>query len=149
MAECIATGKTTDAEQRYKLKTTGCLGVKKLEDHGKLPFDHPAINKLSEPIHYIKNSKNELYNIVKVGKSKSETCKADAMRLSRNLAYMIAQHTLCILEMKTVPYKSSKLLQRQVLNITGITTNGHIGLWCQVKSWMEEEKIQEQLQKHN
>jgi hypothetical protein len=43
-------------------KDPGCLGAKK-PDHGELPIDHPAIDKLSDPIHYIENYKSELYNL--------------------------------------------------------------------------------------
>jgi hypothetical protein len=75
-----------------KQKRARNLGKKK-EDHGELPMDLPAIDKLLDPIQFIKTYKSKLYNLVTLAKSKSKTCKADAMRLSMNLAYMIAQHT--------------------------------------------------------
>ena len=81
----------TKAEQIYALMVEGHLGTKK-GDHGMLPIDHPAIDKLSNPIYYIKKYKSELYALVTLPKSKSETCKADAIRLSQNLAYMLVQH---------------------------------------------------------
>jgi hypothetical protein len=62
-------------------------------DFGELPLEHPEIVKLSGPIHYVKNYKGELYKQVNMPKKKNETCKAGAMQLSHNLAYMLAQHT--------------------------------------------------------
>jgi hypothetical protein len=62
-------------------------------EHWELPLAHPEIEKLSDPIHYVKNYKSKLYNLVALAKSNSETCNAEAMRLSQNLAYMIAQCT--------------------------------------------------------
>jgi hypothetical protein len=53
----------------------------------------PEIDKLSDRIQYIKKYKTELNNLVKAAKGTSETCKADAMQLSRNLKYMVAQQT--------------------------------------------------------
>ncbi len=82
----------TEVERRYVPEKEGRLGAKK-PDHGELPLDHPFITKLSDPIHYVKNYKSELYQLVNLAKGKSETCKADAMRLSLNLAYMIAQQS--------------------------------------------------------
>jgi hypothetical protein len=87
MAECVVTGTMREVEQICEWKTPPYLGAKK-PDHGELPLDHIAINKLSNPIHYIKNYKRELSNLVKIAKTKSETCKVDAMRLSKNLAYI-------------------------------------------------------------
>jgi hypothetical protein len=92
MAERVAAGTMTEAERHYKQKTPGHLGLKKTDD-GELPLEYPEIDKLLDPIHYVKNYKSKLYNLVALAKSKSETCKADTMRLSRNLAYMIAQCT--------------------------------------------------------
>ncbi len=91
MAELVKAGRMTEAQRRYKPRKEGTLGAKK-QDHGELPLDHPAIDKLSDPIHYVKNYKSALYELVVMSKSKSETCKADAIRLSRNMAYMLAQH---------------------------------------------------------
>jgi hypothetical protein len=51
------------------------------------------LTNLSDPIHYVKNYKSDLYNLVALGKSKSESCNADAMRLSCSLAYMTARCT--------------------------------------------------------
>jgi hypothetical protein len=92
MEELVASGKMTEDERQYKPKVPGRLGKKK-DDHSELPLDHPPIDKLSDPIHYIKNYKSELYGFVVLSKAKSKTCKADALRLSRDLAYMVAQHT--------------------------------------------------------
>jgi hypothetical protein len=92
-ADLITAIRMIKAECQVKPKIKGRLENKK-DDHRELPLDHPAIEKLSDPIHYMKNYKSELYNLlVSMAKSKSETCKVDAMRLSRNLAYMVAQHT--------------------------------------------------------
>jgi hypothetical protein len=60
-------------------------------DSGELPLGHPVITKHSDPIHYIKNYKGELYQQAHLPKGKSKTCKAVAMRLSRNLSYMLKQ----------------------------------------------------------
>jgi hypothetical protein len=57
------------------------------DDFSLLPLDHPEIKKLS-----VKNYKTELYLLVKLAKSNSQTCKADVLCLSRDLAYMLAQH---------------------------------------------------------
>jgi hypothetical protein len=126
----------TDAERRYAPTKPGTLGRLK-GDHGVLPLDHPAIKKLSDPIHYIKNYKSELYNLVKMPKSKSETCKADAMRLSRNMAYMCAQN---------IPGTPDSTFEK--FEIAGEASfehhwNNHefCGPWCQAKSWTEEEKL--------
>jgi hypothetical protein len=85
MKEMVDAKRMTEAERRYAPKNAGTLGAKK-GAHGELPIDHPVIEKLSDPIHYVKNYKSELYNLVMISKGKSETCKADAMRLSQNLA---------------------------------------------------------------
>ena len=101
-------------------------------------MSHPPIEKLSDPIHFIKNYKSELYNLVALAKSKSATCKADAMRLSRNLAYMIAQHTPgrenknCTFDKFETAAKAS--FEHHWNN------HEHCGLWCQAKSWTTEEK---------
>jgi hypothetical protein len=75
---------------RYPREKEGNLGKVK-PDLGELPLDHPFITKYSDPIHYAKNYKGELFMLVYLPKGKSETCKADALRLSRNLAYMLKQ----------------------------------------------------------
>jgi hypothetical protein len=138
MAERVATGTMTEAEQRYKPKTPGHVGSKKT-DNRELPLEHPEIDKLSDPIHHVKNCKSELYNLVTLAKSKSETCKADAMRLSRNLAYMIAP---CI------PTSHNKNCTFEDTEKAGEASfehhwknHKHCGLWCQAKSWTEEEKV--------
>jgi hypothetical protein len=92
MAERVEAGTMTEAERRYVPKLPGNLGPKKT-DHGEPPLDHPEIQKLSDCNHFIKNYKGDYYNLVNLAKSKSQTCKADAMRLSRNLSYMMAQNT--------------------------------------------------------
>jgi hypothetical protein len=84
-------GKITDAERRYEPKKPGQKGGKK-PDNGVLPLDYPEIDKLSDPIHFVKNYKSELYALVALAKKNSETCKGDADRLSRNLSYMMAQY---------------------------------------------------------
>jgi hypothetical protein len=90
--ELLAAGRITEAERRKPPKKPGKLRAKQ-SDFGELPLEHPDIVKLFEPIHYVKNYKGELYKQVDMPKKKNETCKAGAMRLSRNLAYMLAQHT--------------------------------------------------------
>jgi hypothetical protein len=56
MAKGVTAGTITEAEQGYKPKTSGHLGLKKTED-GELPLEHPEIDKLLGPIHYVKNYK--------------------------------------------------------------------------------------------
>jgi hypothetical protein len=94
--------------------------------------------KLSDPIHYVKNYKGELYTQVNMPKKKNETCKADAMRLSHNLAYMLAQHTPskdgCTFEKFETAGEAS--FEHHWNN------HEHCGEWCQTKKWTEEEKIQ-------
>jgi hypothetical protein len=91
MAERVAAGTMTEAKRRYKPKTPGCLGSK-TNEKGELLIEHPVIVKYSDINHFTKNYQGELFIQVVMPKSKSETCKADAMRLSRNLRYMIGQH---------------------------------------------------------
>ena len=82
----------TEVECRNEPKKVGNLGTKK-PDNGELPMDYPDIEKLADPIHFVKNYKSALWKLVELGKGKSETCKADhALRLSRNMAYMLVQH---------------------------------------------------------
>ncbi len=92
-----------------------------------------------DPIHNVKNYKGEIYIQVALPKSKSEICKADAMRLSRNLAYMIAP---CI------PTSHNKNCTFEDTEKAGEASfehhwknHEHCGLWCQAKSWTEEEKV--------
>jgi hypothetical protein len=77
-----------------------------------LPLDLPPIDKLSDLIHHIRNWKSELNNLVMLLQSKSETRKADMLRLSSNIAYMVAQR------------------------ITGTTMST-----VEAKSWTVEEKL--------
>jgi hypothetical protein len=92
MADLVLDGIMSEAERRYKPEVEGRLGAKK-DGHGMLPLVHLlAIEKLSDPIHYVKNYKSELYVWVNASKDKSQTCRADAIRLSQNLAYMLAQY---------------------------------------------------------
>jgi hypothetical protein len=95
---------------------------------------HPEIEKLSDPI------QSEMHNLVDLPKSKGETCKADAMRLSCNLAYMIAQCTTSIsvnMDCTFEAYeKAGKASFEYHWNI-----HTHCGLWCQTKPWTEEEKL--------
>ena len=134
MKELVANKRMTEAKRRYKPDKPGNLGKKK-GDHGILPLDHPAIEKLSDPIHYVKNYKSELYTLVKMGKGVSDTHQADAMRLSRNLAYMMAQNTRgtpdCTFEKFVTAGKAS--IEHHWNN------HEHCGSWCQGKSWTPEE----------
>jgi hypothetical protein len=131
----VSAGRMAEEDRRYKPKVAGRLGSKK-DDHGMLPLAHPTIEKLSDPIHYVKNYKSELYVWVNASKTKSQTCKADAMRLSRNLAYMLAQYKRgtenCTLEKFERAAKAS--FQHH--------WNDHqfCGSWCQARDWNEEEK---------
>jgi hypothetical protein len=92
MVKLVAIKKMMEAQHCYPPTKEGCLGNKR-SDHGVLPLDHPEIEKLSDPIHFIKNYKSKLYNLVQLSKERSDTCQADALKLSRNLLYMLAQHT--------------------------------------------------------
>jgi hypothetical protein len=58
MAEQVAAGTMTEAERRYKPKMPGNLGFKKA-DHGELPLEQQEIDKLSDPIRFVKNYKRE------------------------------------------------------------------------------------------
>jgi hypothetical protein len=114
----------------------GRLGTKK-KDHGVLPLDHPEIMKLSDPIHFVKNYKSELYILVNAPKATSETHKVDAMRLSWNLACMCAQMT---------PDTDGCTFEKfQIMGWASFEHhwNNHefCGLWCQAKLWNAEEKI--------
>jgi hypothetical protein len=137
MAELVQAGRMSEAERRYEPKIAGNLGAKK-SDHGELPLDHPPIQKLSDPIHFVKNYKSEIYKLVVMGDSKSETCKADAMRLSRNLAYMLAQNS---------PQNGKEDCTFEKFMLAGEASfehhwNNHVhcGEWCQAIAWTDEEK---------
>jgi hypothetical protein len=136
-AELLAAGRITEAERRKPPKKPGNLGAKQ-SDFGELPLEHPEIVKLSDPTHYVKNYKGELYKQVNMPKKTNETCKADAMRLSHNFAYMLAQHT---------PGKDGCTFEKfesagEVSFEHHWNNHEHCGKWCQAKKWTEEEKIQ-------
>lgn len=139
MAELVAIRKMTDAQRRYAPEKEGNLGKKK-PDNGILPVDHPEIAKLSDPIHFIKNYKSELYNLIKKGKETSDTCQADAMRLSRNLSYMLAQHTPgSKADESDVTFE--KFMEAGEASFEHHWNNhDHCGSWCQAKAWTDEEK---------
>ena len=138
MSELVAAGRMTEAERRYLPEKVGNLGGKR-PGSGVLPLEHPYIIKHSDPIHYIKNYKGEIYIQVYLPKSKSETCKADAMRLSRNLSYMIKQQR---------PGGGNVDSTFEKFQAAGEASfehhwNNHehcCGDWCQAISWTEEEK---------
>jgi hypothetical protein len=139
MAELVEAGRMMEAERRYPPKISGNLGAKK-SDHGELPLDHPTIQKLSDPIHFVKNYKSEIYKLVVMGNTKSGTCKADAMRLSRNLSYMLAQNS---------PGNGNEDCTFEKFMIAADASfehhwNNHqnCGDWCQATGWTEEEKAE-------
>jgi hypothetical protein len=76
-----------------------------------------------------------LYKLVNLLKKKIESCKADTMRLSQNLVYMIAQNTP-VLAKKIVPSKSSKLQARLVSN----TTETPQALWQMVPDYYVDRR---------
>jgi hypothetical protein len=129
-----------EEERRYPPKKPPRTLGSKQPDNGKLPLDHPPIEKLSGPIHYVKNYKSELYKLVDLLKKKSETCKADAMRLSCNLAYKIPQHTPS-LGKEDCTFKKFKTAGEASFEHHW-NNHKHCGEWCQAKTWTEEEKIQ-------
>jgi hypothetical protein len=138
MAERVAAGTMTEAERRYKPKTPGRLGSKK-NDKGELLLEHPEIVKHLDVNHFTKNYKGKLFLQVAMPKSKSETCKADAMRLSRNLSYMICERK---------PTRDNKDCSFEDFQKAGEASfehhwnnHEHCGSWCQAKSGMEEEKV--------
>jgi hypothetical protein len=138
MAECVAAGTMIEAEPRYKPKTPRRLGLKK-NYKGELPIEHPEIVKHSDVTYFTKNYKGELFLQVAMHKSKSETCKADAMKLSQNLWYMIGQ---------CKPTRDNKDCTFEDFQKAGEASfehhwnnHEHCGLWCQAKSWTEEEKV--------
>jgi hypothetical protein len=135
-AELLAAGRITEAECRKPPKKPGNLGAKQ-SDFGELPLEHPKIVKLSDPIHYVKSYKGELYKQVNMPKKKNETCKADAMRLSHSLAYMLAQHTLgkdgCTFE----KFENDGLYSFE----HHWNKHKHCGKWCQLKSGQKRRKF--------
>jgi hypothetical protein len=48
---------------------------KKKPDNGVLPLDYPEIDKLSDPIHFVKNYKSELYTLVSLVKKRVKHAK--------------------------------------------------------------------------
>ena len=135
MADLVAAGRLSEADRRYKPKVEGNLGSKK-DDFGMLPLLHPEIEKQSDPGHYVKNYQGELYVWVHAAKGKSQTCKADAMRLSRNLSYMLKQYQRgtekCTFEKFETAAKAS--FEHHWNN------HEFCGSWCQAKDWNGEEK---------
>jgi hypothetical protein len=132
--EMVTVGRMTEAEHRYAPEKEGNLGKIK-PDLGELPLDHPFITKHSDPIHYVTNYKGELFVLVYLPKGKSETCKADALRLSWNLAYMLKQQIAkddCTFKDFMKAGKAS--LEHHWNN------HEHCGKWCQAISWTAEEK---------
>jgi hypothetical protein len=139
MAELVANNRMTEAERRNKPLKEGNLGTKK-GDHGVLPLDHPEIEKLSDPIHFIKNYKSELYKLVRMGLETSQTCKPDATRLSRNLAYMLAQHTPGRGDNKDEDCTFEKFLTAGEASFEHHWNNhDHCGSWCSARTWTVEE----------
>jgi hypothetical protein len=136
MSELVAAGRMTEAERRYLPEKVGNLGGKRPAS-GVLPLEHPYIIKHSDPIHYVKNCKNELYQQVHLPKSK----RADAMRLYRNLLYMMGQQR---------PGRGNVNCTFEKFEATGgeasfehhWNNQQHCGDWCQAKSWTEEEKVE-------
>jgi hypothetical protein len=134
LLEMVAAGRMTEADRRYPPEKEGNLGRMK-PDKGELPMDHPIIIKHSDPIHFVKNYKGELFVLVYLPKGKSETCKADALRLSRNLAYMLKQQIAkenCTFEDFMKAGEAS--FEHHWNN------HEHCGDWCQALSWTAEEK---------
>jgi hypothetical protein len=127
----------TEAERRYPPKKEGCLGTKK-GDHGELPLEHPPVEKLSDPIHFVKNYKTALWDLAEMSMLKSETCKVDAVRLSRNMAYMLAQ--------KAPSEKNGDISFEDFCKAGDASFEHHwnnhefCGDWCAAKSYTEEEK---------
>jgi hypothetical protein len=128
MVERVAAGTMTEAERRYKPKTPGGLGSKK-NDKGELLIEHPVIVKYSDISHFTKNYQGELFIQVAMSKSKSETCKANATRLSQNLRYMIGQHKPTR-DNKDCTFKDFKKAAEASFKHHW-NNHGHCGLSCQ------------------
>jgi hypothetical protein len=135
MADLVAAGKMAEANRRYKPKVKGRLGSKK-DNNGMMPLEHPEPDKLSDPGYFVKKYNGELYVWVGAAKAKSQTCKADAMRLSPNLSFMLEQYKCgtanCTFEKFERAVKAS--FQHH--------WNEHqlCGSWFQAKDWNEMEK---------
>jgi hypothetical protein len=125
----------SEAEHRYEPKEPGRLGSKK-DDHGLLPLELPIVEKLSDPGHFVKSYKSEQYVFVSAPKKTSLTCKADAMRLSRNMSYMLKQYR------RGTENCSFEKFQRAAKASFKHHWNNHqfCGTWCQAKDWTDEEK---------
>ncbi len=135
MADLVAAGKVAEADRRYKPKVEGRLGSKK-DDHGMLPLKHPELDKLSDPGHFVKNYKGELYVWVGAAKAKNQTCKANSMRLSRNLSYMLEQYK------RGTANCTFEKFERAAKASFKHHWNDHqfCGSWCKAKDWNEMEK---------
>jgi hypothetical protein len=135
MADLVAAGKMAEADRRYKPKVEGRVGSKK-DDHGMLPLEHPEPDKLSEPGHFVKNYNGELYVWAGAAKAKSQTCKANAMRLSRNLSYMLEQYK------RGTANCTFEKFERAAKASFKHHWNDHqfCGSWCKAKDWNEMEK---------
>jgi hypothetical protein len=136
MADLLPSGRMTEAERRYAPKKEGRLGAKK-DNHGMLLLVHPTIQKFSHPFYYVKNYKSEHYVWVNAPKTKSQTCKAVAMRLSRNLSYMLAQY-----KRGTHNFSFEKFQQAAKASFEHHWSNHQFcGTWCQARDWSKEEKL--------
>jgi hypothetical protein len=135
MADLVLSGRMTEAKRRYAPRKEGRLGAKK-DDHDLLPLVHPNTEKLSDRIHYVKNYKSELYVWVNASKAKSQTCKGDMMRLSRNLAYMLAQYK------RGTENCTFEKFQRATKASFQHHWNDHelCGSWFQARDWTKEKK---------
>jgi hypothetical protein len=138
MSELVAAGRMTEAERPYLPEKVGNRGGKR-PNSGVLPLEHPYIIKHSDPIHYIQNYKGEIYIQVYLPKSKSETCKADAMRLSRNLSYMIKQQRPGGGNVQSTFEKFQAAREASLEHHWN--NHEHCGDWCQAISWTEEEEV--------
>jgi hypothetical protein len=95
------------------------------------------IDKLLDPIHFVKNYKSELYTLVALAKKNSETCKGDAVRLSRNLSYTMAQYAPT---QGTDPhYTFDNFVNAGKASFEHHWNNHqYCGDWCKPKKWTEE-----------
>ena len=127
----------SEEDRRYPPTKEGCLGAKK-SDLWVLPLEHPKMDHLSDPLHYVKSYKTELYTLAYSKKAHSETCKADAMRLSRNLAYMVAECTPGTGQGELTFEKFQKAGEASFEHHWN--NHLHCGSWCQPKKWSAEER---------
>jgi hypothetical protein len=135
MADLVDAGKMTEGERQYAPKVPGRLRWKK-DNHGLLPLAHPIVVRLSDPGHYVKSYKSEQYVYISAPKKTSLTCKADAMRLKRNMSYMLKQFK------QGTENCSFKKFQTAAKASFGHHWNNHqvYGSWCQAEDWNKEEK---------